>query len=123
MEETIHISLAPEVLTEIAGIPITNTLVTNFVVMNLLIGLSFFIGRNMKLIPGKVQVLFEILFGGVIDYMEETLESRKLAVRFFPLIMTLFLFIFTANLIEFTPGIGSIGIVSQSGGEHTSEFI
>ena len=123
MGETIHISLAPEVLTEIAGIPITNTLVTSFVVMILLIGLSFFIGRNMKLIPGKVQVLFEILFGGVIDYMEETLESRQLAVRVFPLIMTLFLFIFTANLIEFTPGIGSIGIVSQSGGEHTSEFI
>ncbi|HEY4502358.1 MAG TPA: F0F1 ATP synthase subunit A [Candidatus Paceibacterota bacterium] len=123
MANTIHIALAPEVLTKIGGFPITNTMVTSFVVMILLIAVSFFVGRNMKLIPGKIQTLFETIFGGVIDYMEETLESRKLAVRFFPLIMTLFLFIFTANLLEFTPGIGSIGIISHGDVGQSSEFI
>jgi len=119
MESGIHIALAPEILTEIWGIPITNTLVTSWAVI-LLLGLAaFFIGRNLRLVPGKLQVLFELLLGGVLDYMEETLESRKLAVRFFPLIMTLFLFIFTANVLEFTPGIGSIGIVEYDHGKET----
>ena len=121
MDSGIHIALAPEIITEVAGLPITNTLITSWIVMFLLIGLAFVIGRNLQLVPGKTQVLFETIFGGVLDYMEETLESRKLAVRYFPLIMTLFLFIFTANVLEFTPGIGSIGVIPQAPVEHTLE--
>jgi len=123
MEGGIHISLAPEILTEIWGIPVTNTLITSWVVIFLLVGISFVIGRNLKLVPGKTQVLFETIFGGVLGYMEETLESSKLALRFFPLIMTIFLFIFTANVLEFTPGIGSIGIITPSHGEEVGEFV
>ena len=68
------------------------------------------------MIPGKVQSLFETMFEFVLDYMETTLESRKLAVKFFPFIVTLFLFILTANLLEFTPGIGSIFVNVMSDG-------
>jgi len=119
MQEGIHIALAPEVLTEVAGIPITNTLVTSWAVMLVLFLIAFFVGRNVKIVPGKIQVLFETMFGGIFNYMEETLESRALAVRFFPLIMTLFLFIFASNVLEFTPGIGSIGFFETSeGGGH-----
>ena len=103
--------LAPEILTEVAGIPITNTLLTSWVVMFILVAIAIVVGRNLKLIPGKLQTLIEEMFGGIIDYMEDTLESRSLAVKFFPLIMTLFLFIFASNVLEFTPGIGSIGLL------------
>lgn len=122
MKSEIHIALAPEILTEFAGIPITNTLVTSWIVVILLVVLAYIIGRNLTLVPGKTQVLFETIFGGILNYMEETLESRKLAIRFFPLIMTLFLFIFTANMLEFTPGIGSIGIIEPAHGDHAAEF-
>jgi F-type H+-transporting ATPase subunit a len=40
-----------------------------------------------------------------------------MARRFFPLLVTIFLFVFTSNLLEFTPGIGSIGIYRSWGGE------
>ena len=40
--------------------------------------------------------------------MAETLESEKLARRFFPLIMTIFLFLLVANELAFLPGVGSI---------------
>ena len=43
------------------------------------------------------------------------LENELVARRYLPLLITLFLFIATANLIEFTPGIGSVGFY------HTSE--
>lgn len=108
MEDGIHIALSAERLTEVLGIPITNTLVTSWIVIGLLIVLAVIVGRRATLIPGKFQATIELLFSFVLDYMEEVLESRKLAVRFFPLIMTLFLFIFAANALEFTPGIGSI---------------
>ena len=60
--------------------------------------------------PGKLQIVFESMIAFVYDYMTETLEDRKLARVFLPLILTLFMFIFTANALEFTPGIGSLGL-------------
>ena len=116
--DEIHIALSAERVTEWFGIPITNTLITSWAVMLLLTLIALFVGRNVQLVPGKVQTLFETLFGYVIDYMTETLENRKLALQFFPLIITLFIFIFTANALEFTPGIGSIGWFAEVDG-HT----
>jgi len=91
------------------GIPITNSLVTAWVVMALLIVAAYFIGRSTKMTPGKVQSAFELLFEFVLDYMEQTLGTRALAERFFPLIATIFLFIFTANMLDYFPLIGSLG--------------
>lgn len=121
MHEGIHIALSPEVIFQFWGIPVTNTLVTSWAVMVVLIVLAFLVGRNLKLIPGKIQILFETAFGFVLDYMEETLENKKLAERLFPLLATIFLFIFTANLLEFTPGIGSVGFFAEKHG--TAEFL
>jgi F-type H+-transporting ATPase subunit a len=118
--DEIHIALSAERVTEWVGIPITNTLITSWGVILILALVAFFVGRNASLIPGKVQTFFETLFGFVLEYMEETLENKKLATKFFPFIVTLFLFIFTANLLEFTPGIGSIGFFAESAGH--SEF-
>lgn len=108
-EQGIHISLAAEKIGTFLGIPVTNTLLMSFVVLVLLFALAFFVRRNLALVPGRLQTLIETLFVGILDYMTETLEDAKLARKLFPLILTIFLFIFTANLIEFTPGIGSIG--------------
>jgi len=119
MEQGIHIALRAETITEVFGVPITNTLVTSWIVMVILIALSVFIGKNLKLVPGKVQILFETGIEYVLLYMEEVLQSRKYAERFFPLVMTLFLFIFTANVLEFTPGIGSIGFFHAVEGHET----
>ena len=117
----IHVALSAERLGEWFGIPITNTLITSWAVLLVLVVVAFFIGKNTRLVPGKIQTAVELLYSVVIDYMTETLESRKLALRFFPLIMTLFLFIFCSNVLEFTPGIGSVGFY-QGLAEHT-EFI
>jgi F-type H+-transporting ATPase subunit a len=117
MESGIHVVLAPEVVTTFWGIPITNTLITSWAVMAVLLVIAILIGRNPKLIPGRFQTLLEWLFGFVYDYVAETLESRDLARRFFPLLTTIFLFVFTSNLLEFTPGIGSVGFF------HPHEFV
>ncbi|OGG53936.1 ATP synthase F0 subunit A [Candidatus Kaiserbacteria bacterium RIFCSPHIGHO2_01_FULL_53_29] len=116
MEQGIHVVLAPEQLGSLWGIPITNTLITSWIVIALLVVLAFTIGTRLKMTPSRLQTLFEWLVEFIYDYVAEILESKALARTFFPLLVTLFLFIFTANLLEFTPGIGSIGFFSAGGG-------
>lgn len=106
----LHISLAAEELFELWGVPITNTLVASWLVMAFLLVLAFFVGRNPKMIPSKVQNFFEALFDYVLTFMQQTLGSRELAIKYFPLIATIFLFIATSNLFDFIPIFGTIGI-------------
>ncbi len=115
MEHAIHIALSAETITTVFGIPITNTLITTWAVVAVLGMIALLITRRLSLRPGKLQLIFEGLTSFVMDYMEKTLESRTLARRYFPLIVTIFLFIFTANVLEFTPGIGSVGFFSPHG--------
>lgn len=114
MEEGIHISLKADHVAELFGLPITNTLLMSWLAMAILIGIAFFVGGNLKRIPGRVQVFFEALFGFLLNYIEETLENRALARKVFPLIATLFLFILVGNWLGLIPGVGSITITPST---------
>jgi F-type H+-transporting ATPase subunit a len=111
----IHVALSAERLGTFMGLPITNTLITSWIVVGLLLLLTWFFGRKPTLIPGRIQLLLEEIITFVKDFVSETLENEKLARKYLPLLLTLFLFIATSNLIEFTPGIGSVGF--HQGGE------
>src|SRR5437762_3237009 len=99
MQEGIHVALAPEKIGSFLGLPITNTLITAWAVMLVLIVIAFVIGRKARLIPSKFQTVLEWAFEYVYDYVAETLESKVLASKFFPFLMTIFLFIFTSNVL------------------------
>jgi len=124
--DAIHVSIKAGVLTHWFGIPITNTLLMSWVVVIVLVTFAFIMRSKLKLIPSKMQLLMEILLEQILQFMENTLESKVLAMRYFPLIVSLFLFIFIANLFEFIPGIGSIGVlaneVNEAAGEHGTGF-
>jgi F-type H+-transporting ATPase subunit a len=117
MQEGISVVLKAEQLGSVFGFPITNSLIMAWVVMALLIGLGYFFGRSLKVVPGKLQAGIEWMFEGALAYMAEVLESEALARKFFPLVASMFLFIAFINEIEFFPGIGSIGLW------HASEFL
>jgi len=110
----IHIALAAERVWDFWGIPITNTLITSWIVMLILTTIAIVVGSRLTLIPSRTQLFFEELFRFILDYMREVLEDERLARKLFPLILTFFLFILTANVLEFTPGIGSIGFLEVS---------
>ena len=110
MHEGIHIALKAEVLGHFFGVPITNTMLMSWIVLLVLIGLGYYVGRNLTKIPGKLQTFFETLFSFLIDYIAEVLESRTLALRFLPLIATLFLFILCGNWFGLIPGINSVTV-------------
>jgi F-type H+-transporting ATPase subunit a len=110
MHEGIHIALKAEVLGHLFGVPITNTMLMSWLVIAVLVGLAFTVGRNLTKIPGRLQTFFEALFSFLIDYIEQVLESRTLALRFLPLLATLFLFILLGNWFGLVPGIGSVTV-------------
>lgn len=107
-EGGIHVALAAQKLGEFIGIPITNTLVTTWLVVGLLVILAVLFRNRIALIPGRFQTLFEIVFEFVYDYVAETLGSRDMARRFFPLLTTIFIFVLALNWFEFLPGVESI---------------
>jgi F-type H+-transporting ATPase subunit a len=109
----IHVALAAEKVGSLWGLPITNTLVMSWTVMLLFVVVAFFVRRNLAMIPGRLQTALELVFGFAYDYIADVLGSRDLARRFFPLLVTTFLFIWIANALEFTPGIGSITVTHE----------
>ena len=117
MKGGIPVVLSAEQFGSFLGLPITNTLLMSWVVLAILIVVGLLVGKRLKMTPSRIQLLFEWLVEFVYDYIAETLESRVLARKFFPYLTTVFLFVFTANLIEFTPGIGSLGFT------HEGEFL
>jgi F-type H+-transporting ATPase subunit a len=119
MEEGgIEISLKAHEVFEIAGVPITNTILMSWLVVAILVCVAVFVGMSLRKIPGRTQVLFESAFEYILSYMEETLESRQLAMRYFPLVVTLFLFILVGNWLGLIPGIEAVGIAHEVEG-HT----
>ena len=115
MDTGISVILKAEQIGSILGLSVTNSLLMTWLVMLLLIGFAFYFRSRLALIPGKLQAGIEWLFEGVLNYMTETLEDEKIARRFFPLVMTIFLFIFLGNELAFLPGIGSVGFHAPDG--------
>lgn len=114
-EAGIHISLAPYIVTEVAGFPITATLITSWVVVALIVIFSILFSRIVRLYPGKVQVAVESVVGFAYDYTREVLEDDTLARRYFPLIMSIFLFITALNLFGLLPFVSAVGITGEHG--------
>jgi len=116
--DSLSIHLAPPILGHVFGIPLTSTMVTSWLTMVVLILVSFLISRKVRLIPGRVQIVAEALVGGVYGYVRDVLESDTLARRYFPLIMTIFVFILSLNWIGLLPGITGFGIMGENHGSH-----
>jgi F-type H+-transporting ATPase subunit a len=115
MNSSIDVVLKAEQIGTFLGLPITNSLLMTWVVMAVLIIFAAIFSSKLKMIPGKFQAGVEWLFEGILNFMSETLESESLARKFFPLIMTLFLFLLVANEFAFIPGVGSVGQFTSEG--------
>jgi len=114
MEPGLHITLAAERLFTVWGFPVTNAMLGMWLAMLVLMVLGIAVSRRVSLVPGKLQNLFEMLFEYLLDLFEKTLGSRKLALRYFPFITTIFLFILAANWLEFLPIYGTLQVGGES---------
>lgn len=124
-EEGLSIHLAPDSVGTLFGVPITNTLMSVWLTMAILVLLALLVRNKLSLVPGKLQNFFELVIGYVYDYMSDVLESRQLALRFFPLVMTIFLFILLMNWVGLLPFVDAVGIHKEveSHGEVVSKLV
>lgn len=108
----LHISLAAEKLWSIGDFPITNSLITTWIVMVLLVLFSLRATSKMRLIPSGVQLLAETVVGGLYDFFSSVVGRH--IKQFFPFIATLFIYIVVANWVGLLPGVGTIGYFHTS---------
>ena len=103
------IEIPAEVVFHVFGLPITNTLLTSWLAMILLIVLSYLGTRKMNLVPAGLQNFVEMVVEGLYGLVEGVAGTREKARKFFPIVMTIFLFIIVSNWMGILPLFGSVG--------------
>ena len=103
---------AIEVAAEDIGLgPVTNAILTSFILSALIVLVAFFVRRNLKLRPAGLQNVVEALIEALDNLVSQT-ATRKWAPRFFPICSTIFIFLLVSNWFGILgPALGSIGIV------------
>ena len=97
MSLMVEVSITPETISHIGPLPVTNTLLTAWLVIIILIAGAVIFSRRIKKIPGKLQNFVEFIIESVLDFMETVAGDRHTALRFFPIVATLFIFILFSN--------------------------
>src|SRR5215213_7260418 len=105
----VHVEIAAETLFDLGPIPVTNSMLTMFIVMGLLILAGWLIARNAKEVPSRSQSILEMIVEFLLGLVEST-AGRKLGRQIFPLVGGLFIFILFANYSGLLPGVGTIGV-------------
>jgi F-type H+-transporting ATPase subunit a len=111
------VSLPPEPIwpgLEIIGVSFTNTILATLIADIILIWLAIKASRHLKtgtLVPSGVYNAFEAIF----EFLWSSVEGAtgKWARRVVPLVATIFMLIFIANMIKMVPGFESIGYLEQ----------
>ena len=102
-----HISIKPETIYQIAGFPVTNSILLTWIILGLFSLFAFFFQREFR---KNNKSLFIIGFFSVLKGMYTLLESvmKDKITLFFPLLASFFFFIILSNWFGLFPGVGSI---------------
>jgi len=104
-----------EVLFDIGFMPVTNSILTAWVVIAILVLFAYFSTRAMKTIPSGSQNFWELIVEAWVGITEQTMGRRR-GRRFMPLVATAFLFILFSNWFGTLP-IGYLYIRNPEGVE------
>jgi F-type H+-transporting ATPase subunit a len=116
-----EVPIYAEPIFHIGNFQVTNSLITSWLAVLVIIAFSIFIRLKLKKIPGKLQHVFEVIYEGALSLVDQVTNDRKISVKIFPLVFSLFVFILVNNWLGLLPILGSIGFVAKEGA--TSLFI
>ncbi len=111
-----HVSLPAEPLIHVGNFVITNTLIASWFTMLVLLLLSIFLTRKMKLIPSRRQAMAEVIVEGLLNFVE-SVAGKKHARMLFPGVATIFIYVISNAYLALLPFFGTIGIY------HEHEFV
>jgi len=102
------IEIAAEPVFHIGGFAITNTMLAGWISMIVLILLAYFGTRKMNLVPSGLQNVMETIVEAFLGLVEN-MAGRRWGRRFFPIVMTIFLWLLVSNWMGMLPFYGSVG--------------
>ncbi|MBI2320695.1 MAG: F0F1 ATP synthase subunit A, partial [Chloroflexi bacterium] len=112
-----RISVPADTLVDLGFLPLRNSLLATWLTMAVLVVLGIIATARMTLVPRGLQNLVELVLEGFYGLVESVAGPDR-ARRFFPLVMTIFLFVLTSNWLGLVPGFGTIGFEKVEEGEH-----
>ncbi|KKP72108.1 MAG: ATP synthase subunit a [Candidatus Nomurabacteria bacterium GW2011_GWB1_35_20] len=115
-----EITLFAEPVYHYKNFPITNALLTSWVVVIIIIILSFILRSKLREIPSKIQNLFEIIVEGALSLCDQVTNNRTLSMKIFPIAISVFFFILINNWFGILP-LGGFGFIEK--GETSTIFV
>ncbi len=109
---TPHIAIKAEKLTDLGPIGITNTMITGWFVVALMVVLVFVATRKWELVPSGIQNFFEAALEAFYNLVTG-IAGEENGRRFFPVVATIFFFIVFANWLSLLPGFNVVGWVGH----------
>jgi F-type H+-transporting ATPase subunit a len=109
-----HVELPSEGVFEIAGFPITNTLIASWLTVIVLVIVFYVCTRKMKLIPGRLQNLAEMAVEALLNFVKSA-AGEKYARLLFPAVATIFIYVITNAYLALLPFFGTIVVTGQEG--------
>ncbi|OGI71492.1 ATP synthase F0 subunit A [Candidatus Nomurabacteria bacterium RIFCSPHIGHO2_02_FULL_37_45] len=115
-----EITLFAEPIFHYKDFTITNALFTSWFAVAIIIVISLVLRSKLRVIPGKIQNLFEIIVESALGLCDQVTNSRALSLRIFPIAISVFFFILLNNWLGILP-LGGFGIIET--GDHGMAFI
>jgi len=113
---TPHVLLPAEGIFHIGSFVVTNSIITTWLTMFILILISLLVVKRSKLVPSRFQSLVESVFEWLYNFCKEV-AGEKNGRRFFPIITTIILFVLFNGWLSLLPGFGSILVHTAEGHE------
>jgi len=110
-----HVALPAEPVFHVGSFSITNTLIASWFTMLVLVVLSIFLTRKIKLIPSRRQAMGEVIVEGLLNFVE-SVAGKKHAKMLFPGVATIFIYVISNAYLALLPFFGTIGIHHGGGG-------
>lgn len=117
-QEILHEStLFAEPVAHAGNFTITNSLLMSWLTVIVLVTFFIFAGkkakRDTKKAPRGVVNFFEMVLEQALEMADSVTGSRKKTEKFFPIALSLFLFILVNNWLGLLPGVGTIGFIEN----------
>jgi len=109
-----EVKLPAEAIFHIGVFPVTNTLVTSWITMIVLMLIALLVTNRSKLIPGRLQGAIEWILEYMYNFCKDV-AGEKNGRKFFPVVTTIFLFVMLNALMNLIPGYGTITINTAAG--------
>lgn len=108
-EDKIHVSLPAEKIFDIAGLPVTNSMLVGVAAYAIVIGLFFRAAANLR--SGRMTrttIALQWVFEGLLKTIEDVTGNKQRARQIAPLAITTFVLVLTGYYLGLLPVVGAV---------------